>query len=333
MMSRATACWAARSGASNQSWRDAFQLLPYLPLGQYLQATSYSTQLSAVLNGFGTVLERDADRAERQSAELAEHERRWASVAGRDGTSLTNDRGLAVGTGFALLCTPQFGGRRRTGDSIVSIDSIASSTWTRPFQPQPGVGGSWNADPRPPSSTAGSTSTASGSGTSTVGLANPFQQLASDVQAMLVEAQGGTTSTSTATAASATGTATGASPEQQVANDLQTLLAQLQSGQPGSDPNAQSVTTGQAGAAGQAQPHHHHHHHGGGAGVDTATGAAGTTASSTASSTTAATTTSSGTPSSGSDQTVSRAFAADILQALQAYGSNASGATVPGLTA
>ncbi|MBN8897563.1 MAG: ABC transporter substrate-binding protein, partial [Rhodospirillales bacterium] len=30
----------------------AFQELPYLPLGQYLQATAYSTKLSGVLNGF-----------------------------------------------------------------------------------------------------------------------------------------------------------------------------------------------------------------------------------------------------------------------------------------
>jgi peptide/nickel transport system substrate-binding protein len=30
----------------------AFENLPYLPLGQYLQATAYSTKLSGVLNGF-----------------------------------------------------------------------------------------------------------------------------------------------------------------------------------------------------------------------------------------------------------------------------------------
>jgi peptide/nickel transport system substrate-binding protein len=30
----------------------AFEDLPYLPLGQYLQATAYSTKLTGVLNGF-----------------------------------------------------------------------------------------------------------------------------------------------------------------------------------------------------------------------------------------------------------------------------------------
>ena len=78
-----------------------------------------------------------------------------------------------------------------------------------------------------------------------MGIANPFQQLASDVQALLVQAQGGTAPT---TATSATGTTTGAGPEQQVATDLQTLMAQLQAGHTGSDPNAQAGTTGQTGA-------------------------------------------------------------------------------------
>jgi hypothetical protein len=211
---------------------------------------------------------------------------------------------------------------------IVSIESIASNVWTRPYQPQSGVGGSSNVDPPPSSSTAGSNSTTSGTGAPVVASANPFQQLASDIQALLVQAQGGATSTDTA--ASTTGAATSVSPEQQVGTDLQTLLAQLQSGQPGSDPNAPTATTGQTGATGQAQPHHHHHGGGPGAGMDAASQAGATTPSS---ATTAATSTSSGTALSSSDQTASRAFAADILQALQAYGSNTSSTTVPGLTA
>jgi len=43
-------------GAQQRVARDiqaeAFRFMPYLPLGQYLQATAYSTQLSGVLNGF-----------------------------------------------------------------------------------------------------------------------------------------------------------------------------------------------------------------------------------------------------------------------------------------
>ncbi len=213
----------------------------------------------------------------------------------------------------------------------MSIDSIASSTWARPFASQSGVGGVGQADPPPPPNAGGTiqdSPSISGS-TSAVGIANPFQQLASDVQALLVQAQGGTAPT---TATSATGTTTGAGPEQQVATDLQTLMAQLQAGHTGSDPNAQAGTTGQTGATSQAQPHHHHHHHGGGtgAGMDAATQIGATSASS---ATTASAATSAGTAASASDQTTSRAFAADILQALQAYGSKASGAAVPGLTA
>jgi peptide/nickel transport system substrate-binding protein len=43
---------AAQQGVARDIQAEAFQFLPYLPLGQYLQATAYSTQLSGVLNGF-----------------------------------------------------------------------------------------------------------------------------------------------------------------------------------------------------------------------------------------------------------------------------------------
>jgi peptide/nickel transport system substrate-binding protein len=43
---------AAQQAVARDIQSEAFQFLPYLPLGQYLQATAYSTQLSGVLNGF-----------------------------------------------------------------------------------------------------------------------------------------------------------------------------------------------------------------------------------------------------------------------------------------
>jgi peptide/nickel transport system substrate-binding protein len=44
--------FAAQQKVARDIQAEAFQFLPYLPLGQYLQATAYSTKLSGVLNGF-----------------------------------------------------------------------------------------------------------------------------------------------------------------------------------------------------------------------------------------------------------------------------------------
>ncbi len=226
----------------------------------------------------------------------------------------------------------------------MSVGSIASNTWTPPLPPQPVPGSACN-----PFSTASGAATSMTMGSSPAsGSTDPFQQLASDIQAMLLQAQGGTAAPaatsvgSATTAANAAGGSTVANPEQQVASDAQAMLAKLQSGQTGSGSTSQTATASQTGAS-EAQPHHHHHHHegggsqpGGDAGAMTAgTSSAGTTGSSTA--------TASGSPNSGSgstttsaslgDQAVSQAFASDIMQALQAYGGTPSGVASPGLTA
>jgi peptide/nickel transport system substrate-binding protein len=44
--------FAAQQKVARDIQAEAFQFLPYLPLGQYLQATAHSTKLSGVLNGF-----------------------------------------------------------------------------------------------------------------------------------------------------------------------------------------------------------------------------------------------------------------------------------------
>jgi hypothetical protein len=169
---------------------------------------------------------------------------------------------------------------------------------------------------------------------------NPFRQLSSYIQALLVQAQGSTAAqaaSTTGTASTATGSsALGANaiggtasgdPEQQLATDLQSLLAQSQNTDVGSGQNGQTAGTG------HVQPHHHHHHHQGG-GQEATNAASGAGATATASSTTASSaTTASETAASGSDEMVSHALAADIMQALQAYGSRTPATTGSALTA
>ena len=239
----------------------------------------------------------------------------------------------------------------------MSIGSIASNTSFPPYAARSGTGGAWGAFPPSPADTGrtaqGSLATArlspdaSGTGASAAGPVSAFQQLSSDIQAMLLQAQGGTAAqattttgaggTSTSTGVGAIGATTAVTPAQQLATDIQSILAQLQGNQSASSANGQTATASQAGASGEARPHHHHHHHEGGSpeGGDMAAGSGDTTASSTTA-TSAATTSgrsAATTSASSNDRAVSQAFAADIMQALQAYGSASSTATAPGLTA
>jgi hypothetical protein len=190
----------------------------------------------------------------------------------------------------------------------------------------------------PPSTTNSATQTGSiapatsqstpGTGTSSQGPANLFQQLSSDIQAILVQGQSSTASptaatsstASTAPATSATSGTTSGNPAQAVATDLQSLFAMFQNNQPG------TTSSAQPGEAGQVQPHHHHHHHGGGAPPIASSSDSSAT---TASSSTAAT----GTAPSSSVQGASQSFAADIMQVLQAYSGKGSPTMVFGMTA
>jgi hypothetical protein len=172
----------------------------------------------------------------------------------------------------------------------VSVNSI--STW------------SWNAPP--PWQSATTNSATSGP--------SEFQQLASDVQAVLAQGQ---TQASSGTATSGASAAT--NPAQQLATDLQTF-AQSQTSQSSSDPAGQPGST-------QA-PAHHHHHHGGGGGTSDASGTSGTSGTS-ASSTASSTATAS---SSGSATGLSQALAGDLVQILQAYGSQVAASTTSPLT-
>ena len=142
--------------------------------------------------------------------------------------------------------------------------------------------------------------------------ANPLQNLASDIQAMLIQAQ---------SAAGADDTPTTADPVQSVATDLQTILGGSQSG---GAANSQTANANPTAPTGQTEQHHHHHHHHDGDGeANAATDVAAASGSAGAGSPT--------TTQLSSDQAVSSIFASDIAQAIESYGSNISSTAISGL--
>ena len=203
----------------------------------------------------------------------------------------------------------------------MSIGSLQTNPmvnpWTESVASQSGSTAAWSAmscDATGTSSSQGGTAAAS----------NPFQNLASDIQAMLIQAQGSTTTPDAASGAGAAGSTTGVTLEQQLATDLQSMMNDLQ-GATTQTSTTQTSTTQTANAnpadsTGQAQPHHHHHHHGDGGG-DEASGATAVAGNST----------SPGTATSADDEATAQIFAADITQALAAYGGNMGTAVTPAL--
>jgi hypothetical protein len=209
----------------------------------------------------------------------------------------------------------------------VSIDSLQSNPWANPWAASNGSQSAGNT----PGSTAPtglfieidqvqatfSTPAANGPGQNAAGLsaagaspANPLQNLASDIQAMLIQAQ------NTAAQSGANGgTKAAATPAQNVAADLQTILGDIQAA---IAPNTQTANSNPTSPTGETGHHHHHHHHGG-----DANGASNVAAASSGG----------GTSTAGSrlasDQAVSSIFATDIAQAIQAYVGGSTSATMP----
>lgn len=217
------------------------------------------------------------------------------------------------------------------------IGSLASYLWTSPFLSPPGGGAATGTDPAPSSAFFNSIQAGlgtSGSNRDASGTATPFQQLAADIQAVLVEGQGAAATSTTSTAGTSSGSGTTATstaggttsndPAQQLAAAMQAIYAQMQGSQSGSDPSMQASATNQTDATSEIQPHHHHHHHGGG----TSAGA-----SETGETTASSTGTAPGTSASSNVQAASQTFAADVLQALRAYASTGSSTASSGLTA
>jgi hypothetical protein len=207
----------------------------------------------------------------------------------------------------------------------VSIDSLQSSPWTNPWSTYAGARSGSNAASGAAAagpfaqlqegfsaSGAGAPwpgQNAAGSGDAGTSPANPLQSLASDIQAMLIQAQ-----SSAATGGLTGSTTAAATPEQSVTNDLQSLLGGTQ---PAAAPNAQTADSNPTTPTGETV-HHHHHHHGNGDdtnGVSNVAGAS-TTATQTA-----------------GDQSVAASFATDIAQAIQAYGGGSLAAATPVLIA
>jgi hypothetical protein len=163
----------------------------------------------------------------------------------------------------------------------------------------------------------------SGANSASAAPANPLQSLASDIQAMLIQAQGAAATgsqTSVATPVTSTPAASGAaaaiSPEQKLAADLQSLLSGSQS----TAPHARTANANPADATGQTAHHHHRHHEGNGeASGATAVASSGTTPAT-------ANSAASGNPA------VSQILAAGIAQALKAYGGTGTSPGTPVLT-
>jgi hypothetical protein len=207
----------------------------------------------------------------------------------------------------------------------VSIGSIQSNPmlnpWTQSVAQQSGSNTPWNAASNMSCGTNGTQGAQTGT---TAAASNPFQNLASDIQAMLIQAQGSATTPATAAASgtSTAGSTTGSTLEQQLATDLQSMMNDLQGT---TSPNAQTAATQTANAnpadpTGEAQPHHHHHHGGG----DEASGATAVASTSSGTTTAAAT--------SADDEATAQIFSADITQALAAYGGSMGTAMMPALT-
>jgi hypothetical protein len=214
----------------------------------------------------------------------------------------------------------------------MSISSLMAYLWPQPGAAQTDATAAGENATTPPAETgtaapANPTAPTPAQNTSGTGTSDLFQQLASDIQAVLLQGQDSTTTpisgTNTASASAATSTSSGTDPADQLASDIQAIYAQSQSNQTTST-NPQQVNLGQPDQTGQVQPHHHHHHHGG-----ATEASAGATGDSTTSSSTAA----SGSGVPGNIQNASQILEADILQALQSNGSTTPSTNNPGVTA
>jgi hypothetical protein len=236
----------------------------------------------------------------------------------------------------------------------LSIGSITSNPWNIPYTSQASIGSAANdfftvpaiSDSTVPSgspqtniNTNGPNLATSGTGTPSSGSGDLFQQLAAEVQAILLQNQTDAMAQPVSTSApgpvsnSATTSAGGGSAdvtlEQQLAADLQSSFNQQPITQVGSNPNPTSATatsaTSPADSTGQTQPHHHHHHH-------PQSGESSTDADSSGGTAGSSSPFASQNSTPGIDQSLSEAFAASIVQALQAYSSQSPATATTSLT-
>jgi hypothetical protein len=230
----------------------------------------------------------------------------------------------------------------------LSISGITSNTWNMPYALRASFWATAGDFSSAPSAFGGTTQssllqsgtntnvpyqTMSSTGTLSTGSSDLFQQLAADVQAILLQNQTGASSQSGSTSGSGAATpASGAmpvSPEQQLATDLQAFFSQVPVSESGIDASGQlsgstqPAINSQVDATSQSQPRSHHHLHARGSpSVPTTSGDAAQPSSTDPST------------SSGSDsQSTAQVFATDILQVLRAYRSQTTAATTTSLIA
>lgn len=222
----------------------------------------------------------------------------------------------------------------------MTIGSLQSNHLAHPraarVSVQSGTNAPWSAAPGPapdptgpargsfgPAVPNGPWSSQVGSGTSSASAspAHPPRNLASDIQAMLIQTQtiAAPGSGTTAAGSAAGGGATAVSPEQKLASDLLTLLSDPRSA---TTPNAQTANANPTEPAGRTEHHHHHHHRDGGFEASGATDVAGASRSSGTTASSAA----------SGEQGVFQVFAANIAHALQAYAGAGPSTTMPALT-
>lgn len=203
----------------------------------------------------------------------------------------------------------------------MSINSVQSDPYTQAhslYQNGSRSGGNTVGNDFSPPPSNGTQGNVSGTGGT-----NPFASIASDIQAILVQAQAsasqGTASASasstsgTSGSSDSTGTTAASSPEQDLINQIQSLISNIQGG--GQSSTSQTASTDPSGPVGAAGGHHHHHHHHG--------GQDSTSASTAIASSQGTDTTSSGT----TDSSLAQSLAGDIVRALQSYAGAGQSAT------
>ena len=141
--------------------------------------------------------------------------------------------------------------------------------------------------------------------------ANSFQNLRSDIQALLIQAQGARAASGDGTAPNGDKAAASVSPEQKLAADLATLISDLRA-QTGAGKQAPAASPTDA----MQRHHHHHHHHGSGA---------------VAASTSAAPGSATGSAANG-NQPISQVVAAGVAKVLRAYAGGTATGAAPALS-
>jgi hypothetical protein len=216
----------------------------------------------------------------------------------------------------ALACTLRLSNRSNianaTGAQTMSIGGIGneSSWWYQAQASQAQASQASQASQAAPADASATGSSGSVSNTGTIAATSNFasflQAFSADLQAMLTQMRSAASSTATSPATAATTPATTTASGTTAAASTSATTAST------TNPTSQTASTQP-----QDEAHHHHHHHSGGGGdssmqaaADQMIGAIGQSLQN-------------GTQTASTVSNSASSFAADLIQAMQAYGSNA----------